>query len=625
MMKKNNSFEIFVPGRICLLGEHSDWITNYKKYDKNIGNGRNLVILLKQGIKAIVEKEQKKFIIEESNHMFEINFSKNDLFKYAHSNKFYSYSCGTAYTILNKFNVEGLRIKIINNDLPVAKGLSSSAAICVLIVKAFNLIYSLNLTDDEIMEFAYLGETICGSKCGKMDQLCCFKQGIFSLEISEAMQYKKIINKQDIYIVYSDLNSKKDTRLILDKLNALYPYAKNKKEKKAHFFLEHRSYKLVEQAEKCIENGNVKKLGKLMNIYQKEFDKYIAPFCYEQLKSPVLHSLINDKYIKKITLGAKGVGSQGDGSVQFLLNDYNSQKKLYNYLKEKSFKPCMLTIKKTNKIKRAFIAVAGKATRLYPYSKFMYKEFNPVIYNDVVKPAISVLLEELYDSGVERIYIGVASKRQKKFYIDYFKNKNSNKNNYEYEEKLNKIYNCLKFIVIKNSTGFGDTVSRFKKSAQNEPFLLLLGDTLYKSNNNISCIKQLLNCYNTIGKSIVGIENVSAKETINYGTCFGLFNNNIMKVDTVIEKPSLKFLKKINIKNKITSDKFYRLFGNYVLTPEFLDILIQELRKKDLEEVNITSSLNILAKKGCLYGLLIDGHSYDIGNVESYKNNFSKL
>lgn len=192
MMKKNNSFEIFVPGRICLLGEHSDWITNYKKYDKNIGNGRNLVILLKQGIKAIVEKEQKKFIIEESNNMFEINFSKSDLFKYAHSNKFYSYSCGTAYAILNKFNVEGLRIKIINNDLPIAKGLSSSAAICVLIVKAFNLVYSLNLTDDEIMEFAYSGETICGSKCGKMDQLCCFKQGIFSLEILDAMQYYAI-------------------------------------------------------------------------------------------------------------------------------------------------------------------------------------------------------------------------------------------------------------------------------------------------------------------------------------------------------------------------------------------------------------------------------------------------
>ena len=40
------------------------------------------------------------------------------------------------------------------------------------------------------------------------------------------------------------------------------------------------------------------------------------------------------KNIKKYTYGAKGVGSQGDGSVQFLAKDEQSHTELIKYIKD---------------------------------------------------------------------------------------------------------------------------------------------------------------------------------------------------------------------------------------------------------------------------------------------------
>jgi len=47
-------------------------------------------------------------------------------------------------------------------------------------------------------------------------------------------------------------------------------------------------------------------------------DEYGAAACPSQLRAPVLHSVINDPDVQKLTLGGKGVGSNGDGTVQFV-------------------------------------------------------------------------------------------------------------------------------------------------------------------------------------------------------------------------------------------------------------------------------------------------------------------
>jgi galactokinase len=87
---------------------------------------------------------------------------------------FWSYVAGVAYQVLTNYHVRGLVISNYKTDLPVKKGLSSSAAICVLAARAFNRVYDLKLTVRGEMELAYLGEITTPSRCGRMDQGCAF-------------------------------------------------------------------------------------------------------------------------------------------------------------------------------------------------------------------------------------------------------------------------------------------------------------------------------------------------------------------------------------------------------------------------------------------------------------------
>lgn len=84
---------------------------------------------------------------------------------------FFSYAAGVAYKLLVHHHVGGLVVDNFCSDLPAERGLSSSAAVCVLVARAFNRVYDLKLTVRGEMEFAYQGEILTPSQCGRMDQV----------------------------------------------------------------------------------------------------------------------------------------------------------------------------------------------------------------------------------------------------------------------------------------------------------------------------------------------------------------------------------------------------------------------------------------------------------------------
>ena len=103
----------------------------------------------------------------------------------------------------------------------------------------------------------------------------------------------------------------------------------------------------------------------VQNLYNN-FDKYVSIACKDELTSPILHKVLNDSYIKELSYGSKGVGSQGDGMVQILAKDYESQQKIKKYLDKKLHMTAYsLTIEPTKEVRRAIIPVAGYGTRLF--------------------------------------------------------------------------------------------------------------------------------------------------------------------------------------------------------------------------------------------------------------------
>ena len=55
--------KLFVPGRICLFGEHSDWAGTYRRFNTNIEKGYALITGTNQGIYAEVEPHPTSLVL----------------------------------------------------------------------------------------------------------------------------------------------------------------------------------------------------------------------------------------------------------------------------------------------------------------------------------------------------------------------------------------------------------------------------------------------------------------------------------------------------------------------------------------------------------------------------------
>ena len=91
--------DLFVPGRLCLLGEHSDWAGGYRRQNSEIEKGYAIVFPTNQGNFATVNKVDKKvcrFILQDRT-IFEIELKQDKLLDLAASNNFYNYIAGALY------------------------------------------------------------------------------------------------------------------------------------------------------------------------------------------------------------------------------------------------------------------------------------------------------------------------------------------------------------------------------------------------------------------------------------------------------------------------------------------------------------------------------------------------
>jgi mevalonate kinase len=341
--------DIFVPGRVCLFGEHSDWAGGYRRINSKIPVGQVIITGTNQGMHARCEKakvlEIHSVTEDGCKESIEAPMTRVALRKIAESGGFFSYAAGVAYYMLEFYGVGGLKIDNYKTTLPVKKGLSSSAAFCVLVARAFNQVYDLNLKTRAEIEAAYQGEIMTPSRCGRMDQGCAYGQIPVKMTFDGELMYADPIEPGGlIHMLITDLNAEKDTIKILSDMNRSYPFPETAQDHKIHTYLGPVNVEIVKIAEKIIKRGDAQKLGELMTEAQSQFDSLVMG-CSEELKSPVLHSVLNDPKIADLIYGAKGVGSQGDGCVQFVTKSSDSRKQLAEYLASKGMTSFELDLK----------------------------------------------------------------------------------------------------------------------------------------------------------------------------------------------------------------------------------------------------------------------------------------
>ncbi|WP_026503615.1 sugar phosphate nucleotidyltransferase [Butyrivibrio sp. NC3005] len=646
-MNEKKKVKLFVPGRLCLFGEHSDWAGLYKTMNSAIVPGHALVTGIEQGIygEAVCDDSfsVSSKIEEFQGSDFSCPMEMSKLREVARKGGFFSYVAGVASYISEWYHVGGIHLEITGMDLPIKSGLSSSAAICVMVARAFNELYDLHLNTKGIMNIAYLGEQRTPSRCGRLDQACAYGVTPISMVFDgNELDVERITVKKPLHYVFADLMAGKDTVQILSDLNKAFPFADSEKEKNIHQALGADNEIIVTKAMECISKGDVEGLGKLMTSAQKLFDEKVAPMSPRELKAPVLHSVIDDEEIKKLTYGVKGVGSQGDGTVQLLAKDEETQKKLIEYLENvRKMTAYSLTLKPTKSVRKAVITVAGFGTRMYPFTRGVKKEFAPVLDKDgLVKPAILVLLEELDNIGIEEIGL-VINHEEEEYYRNFFMTPLSNEhylklpeNMKNYEQHIQKIGEKLHFIYQEEAKGFGHAVLQAEEFANQQPILLLLGDTIYDSFEERPCTKQLLDTYEQYGKQVVAVHRVNLDEVSSYGIFSGVWEDKEEKVLNLVkisEKPTIEYASQyLSVASRKHRENYYAAFGAYVIDSQIFDrlkVAAKENITNSKGEVELTDALEYVRSQSGMYAFVPDGESYDIGNPKAYRktvNEFGK-
>jgi galactokinase len=262
---------------------------------------------------------------------------------------FWSYAAGVAFQVVTRFRVGGLTINSFKTDLPIRKGLSSSAAICVLVARACNRIYDLGLTIRDEMELAYQGEITTPSRCGRMDQGCAFgrRPALMTFD-GDQLEIDRVHVGEDVYLVLVDLNAQKDTQKILADLNRCYPFAGNEMQRGVQQLLGPVNRRIVGEAVGALEAGDAEQLGALMRQAQAFFDRLAVSACSGKLAAPVLHQVLDYDPLRPHIWGGKGVGSQGDGTAQFIARSREDQRAVIEIIQRDLAMPCLeLTVPRT--------------------------------------------------------------------------------------------------------------------------------------------------------------------------------------------------------------------------------------------------------------------------------------
>jgi UTP--glucose-1-phosphate uridylyltransferase len=158
---------------------------------------------------------------------------------------------------------------------------------------------------------------------------------------------------------------------------------------------------------------------------------------------------------------------------------------------------------------------------------------------------------------------------------------------------------------------------------KDEPFLLLLGDHVYASDNETSCASQVLDVYEQVGHSVVGLTVMPAEIIHKAGCVTGVWqeSDSILSVTQLSEKPDIDYARSHLHMEGMPDDQFLAIFGMYVLEPKIFDFLEEHINQNIREkgEFQLTSCLDRLRQEEGITGYLVKGRYFDTGMPEFYR------
>lgn len=260
-------------------------------------------------------------------------------------------------------------------------------------------------------------------------------------------------------------------------------------------------------------------------------------------------------------------------------------------------------------IRKAVIPAAGYGTRFLPATKAQPKEMLPVVDT----PVIQYVVMEAVRSGITDILIVIG--RGKRAIEEHFDR------NMELEVQLEKSGKTetlsairsiseladIHFVWQREMRGLGDAVYCARHHVGDEPFAVLLGDTIVETDSGQPVTSQLIDVYNRYEAPVIAFQEVAPNQVNRYGIMSGVpKNNNVYEIKDIVEKPAIG-----------EAPSNLAVSARYVLTPDIFGYIAETQRGKN-NEVQLTDALHSLLQTRNAYGLRYEGRRYDVGNKADF-------
>jgi UTP--glucose-1-phosphate uridylyltransferase len=258
-------------------------------------------------------------------------------------------------------------------------------------------------------------------------------------------------------------------------------------------------------------------------------------------------------------------------------------------------------------IRKAVIPAAGYGTRFLPATKSQPKEMLPIVDT----PVIQYVVEEAVQAGITDLLMIIgAGKRSIEEHFDrsfQLENQLQAQGKTAELEAMRRISALadIHFVWQKQMRGLGDAVYYARHHVGDEPFVVLLGDTLIDSVTPAA--GQLVELYERVHAPVILLEQVEPRKVGRYGIASGRqIEPGVYRISDFVEKPKPE-----------DAPSNLAISGRYLLMPDIFRLIEQIPPSKD-GEIQLTEALRALAREQPVYGLCLEGKRCDIGNKEGF-------
>ncbi len=288
---------------------------------------------------------------------------------------------------------------------------------------------------------------------------------------------------------------------------------------------------------------------------------------------------------------------------------------------------------------KAVIPVAGLGSRLMPATLATPKPLLPIMDpHGQMTPLIQILVEEVLEAGIEEIAIIISPDSGNRF-REFFDSNRLKDTLRKVRDKTTRetmirrwdqMSGRIKFIPQTSPEGFGHAVFQAAEWVGTEPFMLLLGDHLYRSGTVFSCCRQLMYAFNRTGQTTYGVTRFPAETAHKRGCLAGVQrpeSTDIYTVTRIMEKPSLEEVKQHLKSPGLPANTVLALFGCYGFQPVIFEYLAEEVARnlRTHGEIQLTDAMERMREISPAAAVEINGDSLDLGNPCDYRKAFDFL